>query len=310
MWLPTSCPAVAHCPCDLGQPFDVGAALEEGSGDAVARPECRESRGVLSLGPSSKVSAMAECGRWPAPNRGPEDGGRASADGPRHSARRPRESHGYPGIHEQPIVVRSGESGDNRRREERKRISGGKRKGRGLRDPRRELAWRIGRRYHVLNGRPTMARPRIFSSVGAFQLPTKEALPTVVYVGANTGVKAKGIYLFRFQPEGDVVRQNVTLVPLGVAVETPNPTFFELDLKRKLLFTVNEVDQFDGKPTGAVSAFSIDPKGKLALLNQRSSMGTGPSHLTLDKDGRDLLVANSHGGSIAVLPVASDGKLG
>jgi 6-phosphogluconolactonase len=149
-----------------------------------------------------------------------------------------------------------------------------------------------------------MSSSRILSRVAAFQLPTKEAVPTVVYVGTHTRGKAKGIYWFRFQPEGDVVRQNVTLVPLGLAVETPNPSFFELDLKRRLLFTVNEIDQ------GAVSAFSIDPKGKLTLLNQRPSMGSGPSHMTLDKQGRNLLVANSRGGSVAVLPVAADGKLG
>ena len=155
-----------------------------------------------------------------------------------------------------------------------------------------------------------MSTPRTFSRLAAFQLPTKESVPTVVYVGTQTGAKAKGIYLFRFQPEGDVVRQNVTLVPLGLAIETPNPTYFDLDLKRKVLFTVNEVDQFEGKPNGAVSAFSIGPAGKLTLLNQRASMGQGPSHLTLDKDGRNLLVANSRGGSVAVLPVAADGKLG
>src|SRR5687768_2348879 len=124
-----------------------------------------------------------------------------------------------------------------------------------------------------------MQTSRKLRTVGAFQLPTKEAVPTLVYVGTYTGAKSKGIYLFRFQPEGDVVRQNVTLVPLGLAVETQNPSFFELDLKRKLLFTINEVDQFEGKPTGSVSAFSIDSKGKLTLLNQRPSMGVGPCHL-------------------------------
>lgn len=149
-----------------------------------------------------------------------------------------------------------------------------------------------------------MSRPRTLSSLAAFQLPTKEAVPTVVYVGTYTGAKAKGIYLFRFQPEGDVVRQNVTLVPLGLAVETPNPSFFKLDLNRKLLFTVNEIEQ------GAVSAFSIDPKGKLTLLNQRSSMGSGPCHVTLDKEARNLLVANFRGRNVAVLPVSPDGKLG
>src|SRR6266481_8794569 len=89
---------------------------------------------------------------------------------------------------------------------------------------------------------------------------------TLVYVGTytNTGSKSKGIYFFRLQTSGNEVSQNITLVPLGLAVESTNPSFLELDLKRRLLFAVNEVDTFDGKPTGAVSAFSIHPAtGKL-----------------------------------------------
>jgi len=101
------------------------------------------------------------------------------------------------------------------------------------------------------------------------------------------------------------------LVPLGLAAETPNPSFFEVDLKRRLLFAANEVNQFEGRPTGAVSAFSIDPAtGRLTLLNQRPSMGTGPCHVVLDNENRNLLVANYGGGSVAVLPVGPDGQLG
>lgn len=134
---------------------------------------------------------------------------------------------------------------------------------------------------------------------------------TLVYAGTYTRGKSKGIYLFRLQTDNLEVSQNITLVPLGLAAETQNPSFLELDLKRRLLFCVNEVDQFEGKPTGAVSAFSIDrATGKLTLLNQRPSMGTGPCHLALDSTGRNLLVANYGSGSVAVLPVAADGKLG
>ena len=80
---------------------------------------------------------------------------------------------------------------------------------------------------------------------------------------------------------------------------------------RRLLFAVNEIGDFQGKPSGAVSAFSIDSKtGKLDLINQRASMGPGPCHLVLDRTGRYLLVANYDGGSVAVLPVAADGTLG
>ena len=136
-------------------------------------------------------------------------------------------------------------------------------------------------------------------------------VPTLVYVGTYTNEKSKGIYLFRLQTDNLEVSQNITLVPLGLAVETPSPSFLELDLKRRLLFAVNELSEFEGQRTGAVSAFSIDPaKGMLTLLNQRPSMGTGPCHLVLDKEGRHLLVANYGGGSVSVLPVAANGQLG
>ena len=134
---------------------------------------------------------------------------------------------------------------------------------------------------------------------------------TLVYAGTYTGAKSKGIYLFRLQTDNLEVSQNITLVPLGLAAETQNPSFLELDLKRRLLFAVNETNEFEGKPTGAVSAFSIDRStGKLTLLNQRPSMGTGPCHLVLDNAGKNLLVANYGSGSVAVLPVAPDGRLG
>jgi len=144
-----------------------------------------------------------------------------------------------------------------------------------------------------------------------FQSAVNLANVTLVYAGTYTGAKSKGIYLYRLQTQNSEVSQNILLVPLGLAVETTNPSFIELDLKRRLLFCVNEVDMFDGKPGGAVSAFSIDAAtGKLTLLNQRSSKGAGPCHLLLDKDGKNLLVANYNGGSVAVLPVGADGRLG
>src|SRR5688500_11708955 len=95
---------------------------------------------------------------------------------------------------------------------------------------------------------------------------------TLVYVGTYTGAKSRGIYLFRLQTGG--ASQDVTLLPLGLAAETSNPSYLDIDYKRRLLFAVNEVDEFEGKPTGAVSAFSIDAaSGTLTLLNQRPSMG-------------------------------------
>jgi 6-phosphogluconolactonase len=66
-----------------------------------------------------------------------------------------------------------------------------------------------------------------------------------------------------------------------------------------------------GKSEGAVSAFGVEPKsGKLTLLNQQPSGGGGPCHLSLDRAGRFVLVANYGTGSIAALPLQVDGQLG
>src|SRR5262245_3440308 len=75
---------------------------------------------------------------------------------------------------------------------------------------------------------------------------------TLVYVGTYTSAKSKGIYLFRMRPENAGASERVALEPIGVAAETPNPSFLALDPKRRLLFAVNELDTFQGKPTGAV----------------------------------------------------------
>ena len=134
---------------------------------------------------------------------------------------------------------------------------------------------------------------------------------TFVYVGTYTRGESKGIYLYKLQTQNLEVSQNQTLVPVGLAAEISNPSFLEIDAKRKLLFAVNEMGQFDGKPTGAVSSFSIDPAtGKLSLLNQQPSHGSGPCHLVMDGEGRNVLVANYGSGSVAVLPVSADGRLG
>lgn len=134
---------------------------------------------------------------------------------------------------------------------------------------------------------------------------------TLAYVGTYTGAKSKGIYLFRLETKNSDASQNGALVPLGLAVEASNPAFLAVDPQRRLVFAVNEMSRSAGRPSGAVSAYSVDPQtGKLTLINQQSSEGMGPCHLALDRNGRNVIVANYGSGSVAVLPVAIDGRLG
>ena len=134
---------------------------------------------------------------------------------------------------------------------------------------------------------------------------------TLVYVGTYTGAKSKGIYLFRLQTDHLEVSQNITLVPYGLAAETANPSFLEVDISKRRIYAVNEVNEYQGKAGGSVSAFAVEPAtGRLALLNQQPSMGAGPCYLALDRGGTNILVANYEGGTVSVLPVQADGRLG
>ena len=136
------------------------------------------------------------------------------------------------------------------------------------------------------------------------------ASDTLVYVGTYTGRQSKGIYAYRIEAKAAAAGEAV-LLPLGLAVETPSPSFLVVEPKRRLVFAANETNSFEGKATGAVSAFSVDSvTGKLTLINQQPSMGTGPCHVALDRDGKFLFVANYNSGSFAVLPIAADGRLG
>lgn len=125
-----------------------------------------------------------------------------------------------------------------------------------------------------------------------------------VYIGTYNNAKSKGIYLSRLDLSSG------TLTTPELVAEATNPSFLTIAPSRKFLYAVGEIANFDGKKTGAVSAYAIDAKsGKLTLLNQQSSQGAGPCHVSIDRDGKNVLVANYGGGSIASLPVDADGKL-
>jgi 6-phosphogluconolactonase len=127
----------------------------------------------------------------------------------------------------------------------------------------------------------------------------------LVYVGTYTESGSKGIYAYRFDAGTGEVNS------LGLTAETEDPAFLAADVSGTFLYAANEINQFNGEKSGAVSAFAIDQNaGKLTLLNRISSLGAMPAHVSLDKTGRYLLVANYGGGSVAAFPVQNDGRLG
>ena len=127
----------------------------------------------------------------------------------------------------------------------------------------------------------------------------------LVYVGTYTAGRSEGIYLFRLNLSSGELRH------VGTTKGVVNPSFLTLDGRRRYLYAVNEVEEFAGKKSGAVSAFAVDRKtGGLRFLNQQPSLGGAPCYVSLDAAERFLLVANYVGGNVTVLPVRVDGSLG
>lgn len=120
-----------------------------------------------------------------------------------------------------------------------------------------------------------------------------------MYVGTYTRGPSKGIYAYKFQSSTGKA------TPIGLAGETSNPSFLAVHPSQRFLYAVNENN------TGMVSAFAIDPAtASLKLLNQVSSKGSGPCHLSVDKTGKWLFVANYNSGSVAAFPINANGSLG
>lgn len=116
-----------------------------------------------------------------------------------------------------------------------------------------------------------------------------------VYIGTY----GKTIYRARFDPATGAITKPVP------AAETENPSFLAVHPSGKFLYAVNE------NRDGRVSGFAIEREtGALTPLNSASTGGPGPCHLALDETGSSVLVANYEGGSVAVLPVDADGRVG
>jgi 6-phosphogluconolactonase len=133
----------------------------------------------------------------------------------------------------------------------------------------------------------------------------KRGRELLVYVGTYTTGKSEGIYLYRLDLASGELKHVATTK--GVV----NPSFLALAPSRRYLYAVNEVGDFAGKKSGAVSSFAVDQStGQLRLLNQQPSLGADPCYVDVASGGQFVLIANYTGGNVTILPVERDGSLG
>ena len=120
------------------------------------------------------------------------------------------------------------------------------------------------------------------------------------------------VYVSGYRPEVAIFRLDTAggkLIPAGKATDVgQQPSFLAWDPAAKFLFAVNETDP------GRVRSFAINQAtGALTPINDVPSMGSITAHLSTDKTGKWLLVANygdTKQGTIASIPIGADGRLG
>lgn len=145
-------------------------------------------------------------------------------------------------------------------------------------------------------GRPLIAY------VGTYTSPLKNVLPTQVDLPPGNG---RGIHLFQ------VNRETGAMIPCGLYEMGTSPSALAFNADKSRLYSANETERIGDNEAGSISAFAVDETdGSLKLLNTVSSGGKGPAHLSVHPSGKFVLAANYFGGSVVVLPIRPDGRLG
>jgi 6-phosphogluconolactonase (cycloisomerase 2 family) len=155
---------------------------------------------------------------------------------------------------------------------------------------------------NLLQARPQAGDGKLLAYVGTFSSPLSDVLPTQVDLPPGNG---RGIHIFQLN------RDTGAMTAAGVQEMGTSPSCLALNKSGTCLYSSNETDRVGEGKEGTVSAFAVDRSdGKLKLLNTVRSGGAGPTYVSVHPSGRHVLVANYFGGSVAVLPILEEGRLG
>jgi len=147
-----------------------------------------------------------------------------------------------------------------------------------------------------MNGGAAAATPSAGATqdaAGAAGVVASAKVP-VVYVGSTNGQ----ISIFSLDAE----LGKLTLVKSVAAGNYPS--FLAFDPSFAHLYAVNE-------PDAKVASFAVDPKtGDLTFLNRVDSGGAAPAHISVDRSGKYVLVANYNAGTTRIFSIREDGSLG
>lgn len=130
---------------------------------------------------------------------------------------------------------------------------------------------------------------------------TCEHAGQVIYVGTHAD---PGLHVLAFE---DFDRSTSEVQTLS---ERTRQNFQALHPDGSYLYSVSSDHFSDDADHGTVRAYAIDRRtGLLVLINERSTGGRGPAHVSVDPHGRFVYVSNFGGGNLSVYSIRDDGGL-
>lgn len=138
----------------------------------------------------------------------------------------------------------------------------------------------------------------------ATMLESLRAEEPIVFISAFTSGDAGAIHAYRFDSEKGQLKLSQR------TTDIENPFFLAISPNRKFLYAI-DAKQFGSKDDEFVATYKIEGRdGKLTRLNRQSSRGSASCYLDVDATSKAVVVANYMSGSVASLPIRSDGSLG
>lgn len=134
----------------------------------------------------------------------------------------------------------------------------------------------------------------------------KNALPSTydVLIGTYTTGTSKGVYVYRLYEEKGKLSYLNEFTTIDDTAFT-NPSYLTVSNNNHFVYVVNE------NKVGGVTALTFEPNtGKMKFINSQPSHGADPCHITVDKDQKNIFVANYSSGNLAVYPLGKDGSIG
>ena len=141
-----------------------------------------------------------------------------------------------------------------------------------------------------------------FSSIACFAQKKASSRYVYLLIGTYTNEGSQGIYTYRFDTKSGQTAF------IRSTIDVRNPSYLAISADKKYIYAVNEDHN---STTDSVSAFKFnDYTGKLTFINIRPAYGKDPCYVSVDKNNKNLFVANYSSGNISVYPLAANGAIG